>query len=227
MSHTFAGGLHIPQRTLVQQGVVDTLTPLKISAGGYLLDVVKTGAVVRSYTDEAGIAGLAAEMNRCPCIAVATGSCSYETTGIGGKEARGDLQIPVYFASQHGRGMQVGRMEADVVALADVTADPGIHVMMQHAIELLLGSYPNTTTAKIKQLKIRDEHELVTLAEITIWMQTWTTQIFAHESGTQFRTAPQLLESIHWRVTTKADEDNRPAAATSSTSIDADTTIGT
>lgn len=225
MSHVFAGGVHVPQRTMVQQGVVDTLAPLKVSAGGYLLDVIKTGVVVRSYTDIEGIAGLVAEMGRCPCVAVATGGCAYENTGIGGKENRGDLQIPVYFASQHGRGMQVGRMEADVVALADTAADPGIHVMMQHAIELLLGQYPNTTTAKIKQLRISREDELVTLNEITIWMQTWTTQIFGHESGTQWRTAPQLLEQIRWRVTTKPDEANRPAAATASTSIDEDTDI--
>ena len=225
MTHTFAGGVHVPQRTLVQQGVVDTLAPLLRSNGGYLLDVVKTGVVVRSYTDEAGIAGLAAEMNRCPCVAVGTGDCTYENTAMGGRETRGDLQIPVYFATQHGRGMQVGRMEADLVARGDNLADPGLHVMMQHAIELLLGQYPTTTTAKIKQLRISRESELVTLAEITIWMQTWTTQIFGHASGTQFRTAPQLLESIHWRVTTKADEANRPAAATASTSIDADTDI--
>jgi hypothetical protein len=225
LGHSFSGGLGVPQRTLVQQGVVDTLAPLAIAHGGYVLDVVKTGVVVRSYTDEAGIAMLFAEINRTPCIAVATGGASFENIGIGGKENRGDLQVHIYFATQHQRGMQVGRMEADVVALSDRTADPGLHVMMQHTIELLLGQYPNTTTAKIKQLKIRREDELVTMPEITIWMQVWETTTFGHASGTEFRTAPQLLNEIRSRVTTKSDEAMRPAAATVSTSLDVDTDI--
>lgn len=224
--HTFDGGLDVPQRTLVQQGVVDTLLPLTLARGGYLLDVFKVGCVVRSYTDDAGIAQLFSEIQgRTPCIAVATGDRPFENLSIGGKNAKGELTVLLYFCTQHSRGNHIGRLESDVASQTRRKSDPGLHVVMQHAMELLLGSYPSTTTAKVKQMKITREDELATIPEITIWVQTWQTTTFGRQDGSEWRSAPQLLESIHWRVTTDPDEDNRPDPATVSTSLDVDSDL--
>lgn len=228
MAHSFDTGLSAPQRTLIRDGVITLLSPLKRSAGGYLADVAEFGWVVRTYTDVHGIERLMKTINRAPAIAVGLGSLfgapSPRAMGAGSNSAMGELEILLYCATQHARDQVVGRHKADVVALADDIADPGLDIIMEHARELMLGMYPATATS-VKQIKFQSEEELVSDEPITIWLQTYrvTTQIYA--GGREWRTPEQLLTSINWRLTTDPDEPNRPAPAESSSTVDVDTTI--
>lgn len=225
MAHTFDTALAQDQRSLIQAAVVALLAPLKRSAGGYLLDVKPIGIVVRTYSDDPGVAQFFASMSRAPAIAVATGTRPFTSGGVGGKQAIGELEVLVYFASHHSRDMQ-SRMAQDVVAQASNTADPGLGTMMEHALELLHGRYPVPEAdgkMTIHQLQIRREEELATIENVTLWMQTYSVQTFHRGRGNQqFRTPQQLLESIGWRVSTNPDEAVPPDAATDSTSLDHD-----
>lgn len=226
-SHQFDTGAAKPQRTLVQQGAVSLLALLK-RPKGYLADVMPIGGIVRSYTDAVDIEILMKTFNRTPAIGVATGTRDFQVLAIGGRQAISECELLLYFATQHSRDMQRGRQESDSVGLANLKADPGLHVMMEHALELLLGQYPAVMTAMnstIKQIKPVREEELATLPEITIWLQTYRVTLQSYSGGKEWRTPAQLLESIGWRVTTDPTEANRPAAATASTTIDADTDL--
>lgn len=223
-SHSFDTGAPKPQRTLIQQGAVTLLSALK-RPNGYLADVIPIGGIVRSYTDAVDIEILMKTFNRTPAIGVATGTRDYQVLAIGGRQAISECELLLYFATQHSRDPQVGRMESDKVALSNLKADPGLHVMMEHALELMLGQYPASMTSTIKQIKPTREEELATLPEITIWLQTYRVTLQSYSGGKEWRTPAQLLESIGWRITTNPTEALRPAPATTSTSLDADSDL--
>lgn len=222
MTHVFDTQLLVPQRTLVRRAAVTILSPLKRPTG-YLAAVKSFGGIARTYTDEVGIEQLVKAMGQTPSIAVATGQRNYETLAIGGKQASSDMQLLLYFATQHSRDGLSGRHEADSVAEADDTADPGLDVAMEHALELMHGQYLTATVGTVKQLQIVSEQELATLERITIWVQTYKLKLFSHTGSREFRTAEQLINSIHWRVTTDANEPNRPDPAVASSTVDVDT----
>lgn len=232
MSHIFDTGLAKPHRTLLQQGAVALLSPLKRSNGGYLANVVPFGGCVRTWTDELGISELLITVEgHTPCIAVSTGDRQFETTGMttGALQASSTCEVLLYYATANARSMQRGRQEIDAAGTADPKADPGLHVMMEHGLELMIGQYVSRLpTGTVKQLRIQSEGELVTHPTITVWLQTWRVQLLNitpdRGGGREWRTAGQLLESIGWRVTTSASEVDRPDDATLSTSIDFDTT---
>lgn len=222
VTHTFASGLEQPQRTVMQLAAVTLMSALKRSAGGYLQEVRATGVVARTWTDEPGIEMLMRAMNRTPAIAVATGTAEFRSTGIGGKQWMANCELLLYIMTQHQRDLQDGRQQSDVVALANNQADPGLHVIMEHARELLIGQYPSQSST-IKQIRPTSEEELTTRPEGTIWLQTYRVELFQRGGGSpEFRTAAQLLESIAWRVTTDPDEVIPPAAAVSAASVDAE-----
>jgi len=226
MAHIFDTLAPKPARTLIQQGVVSLLSPLLRSNGGYLRTVAPFGAVVRSYTDDVGVSMLQDVLKVTPGIAVATGTRSFQSGGIGGRSALGPCELLLYFATSHARNQQLGRQESDAVALANDQADPGLHVIMEHAMELVLGQYPSNVTMTVKQIRIETEQELATLEHMTIWMQTYSVTTLSGSGSREFRNVPQLLESIGWRITTEADtEAFPPATPVSPTSIDADTDI--
>lgn len=214
-----------PQRTLIQNGAVTLLSALKRPTG-YLAEVMPVGGVVRSYTDGVDIEWLMKTFNRSPAIGVATGTRTFGPAAIGGRHAvMSECELLLYFANQHSRDFQNGRQQSDSVARANNTADPGLHVMMEHSLELMIGQYPTTLTGTVKQIKIQREEELATLPEITIWLQTYHVTLQSKVGGREWRTPAQLLESIGWRVTTNPTEPMRPAAATVSTTLDADTDL--
>jgi hypothetical protein len=229
VTHIFDTGNEQPQRTIVQTAAVALLGALKRSNGGYLQDVIPWGGIVRSYTDEVDIQLLIKQCGRTPSIAVALATRSFETINVQRSAFKSDLQLLLYFATQHSRDMQKGRHEADIAALANDQADPGLHIMMAHALELMVGVFPTTLTSTIKQIIPEREEEVATLPEITIWMQTYrvmmTTLTPRGGGGTEWRTPGQLLESIGWRTTTKPTETNRPTAPTDSTTLDSDTDL--
>jgi hypothetical protein len=234
MSHAFDTGLTLPQRTVVRRGAVEVLSPLKRSNGGYLADVKSFGGVVRTYTDEPDIELLQKALGNTPSIGVALATRQFRNASImsgrtlGSDRSRtqpqaiSELQLLLYFADQHGRDGLTGRHESDSVAAVDDTADPGLDVMMEHAIELMHGTYPTTVVGTVKQIEIEREEELATLPHVTIWLQTYKLTLHSYTGGREFRTAEQLIDSLHWRVTTDLNEPNRPAPAVASSTVDAD-----
>lgn len=218
MAHQFDTGLAVAQRTAIQHGMVALLSGLKRSSGGYLIDVIPWGSVVRSYTDEDGATELVDAMGRTPSVAIATGDAYFEPSGIGGYRAKKTIDVLVYIASGHKRGHQAGRQTIDVVGQADTTADPGLHIIMEHVMQLMIGQ--RTANSSIKQIRPDREEELYTSAPVTIWVQTY--KVEARTNISEFRTVTQLLESIHWRTAIDPNEVNRPAPATDPASIDVD-----
>lgn len=193
MAHAFDTGAAKPQRTLIQQGAIALLAGLKRPAG-YLVSVVPFGAAVRSYRDEDGVAMVVDSIGgRAPAIAVALGDRASEPSGIGGYSSTSQLDLLVYFASSNARNYQLGRQEMDAVAVAADTSDPGLHVMMEHAAELLIGQRCGGT-ASIKQIRCATEMELATTPAVTIWLQTY--HVTTVNTAREWRTATQLLESI-------------------------------
>lgn len=234
MTRTYASGLELPQRTIVRRAAVSLLSQLKRNNGtatpGYLVDVKSFGGVVRTYTDQPDIELLQKALGATPAIGVALATSEFQTLAMGVGGARGggstqaieNMQLLLYFANQHGRDGLTGRHEADTVSLADDTADPGLDVMMSHAIELMHGQYPTLTIGTVKQIQIQRQEELATLPEITIWLQTYLVRLQTYTNPSGFRTAEQLITSLHWRVTGELNEPNRPAPAVAPSTVDAD-----
>lgn len=225
-SHVFATGLSLPQRTLLQEGAAAILSDLKIdrakpNGGGYLVDVVQFGGIVRSYTDKPDIELLVKQVGRMPSIAVALGTRRFERISTSRTQFTSEVQLFLYFSSNNSRDMEIGRHKMDVAALADPHADPGLHVMMEHALELLAGQFV-AKTPTVKQCIPIVEEELVTAPELTVWMQTYDVQLTTLTVGknTEFRTADQLLTSWRGRVTTDPHDPLPPTPPQSSTAVD-------
>lgn len=218
MAHAFDTGASKPQRTRIQQGAISLLSGLKRSNGGYLMEVLPFGGVVRSYSDEEGAAQIVELLSKAPSIAVGLGDRLNQMVGIGGYQARGELDLLVYFSSSNARNAQIGRQEIDVVGSASDTADPGLHVMMEHATELLIGQYCGGAGDDIKQVRCETEQELITTGPVTVWLQTYKITVLTQIS--EFRTVEQLLESIRFRAAVNPLEAHLPAAATDPRTID-------
>jgi hypothetical protein len=218
VSHAFDSGLAIPQRTLIRRAAVSLLSQLK-QPTGYLLNVKAIGGIVRSYTDEPDIQRLIKECGPSPSIGVQLATRQFETLAIGGKQAKSNVTLLLYFVSQHSRDV-LSRHEADVEALANDHKDPGLDIMMEHAIELMHGQYPSQTNLTVKQIQIQREEELVTLPEVCIWLQTYQLTTQTYTGSKEFRTAEQLIDSIHWRTTTDQSEPLPPDPAVAPTTID-------
>lgn len=222
MTHLFDTRAPLPQRTLIRRAAVELLSGLKRINGGYLEEVRSFGGIVRTYTDEPDIQLFMKSMGRAPAIGVQLATREFETLAIGGRQAKSEIQLLLYHLNQHSRDALEGRHEMDSVAALNDGADPGLDVMMEHAIELLHGSYPTGDTTTVKQIRIQREEELATLPELTLWLQTYRVTTQSYTGSREFRTAEQLINSLHWRTTTDPNEPNRPAPAVAPTTIDAD-----
>lgn len=217
MTHTFDTGAAVPQRTRIQRGAITLLSGLKKSNGGYLMEVLPFGACVRSYSDEEGAAEIVSLLSKAPSIAVGLGDRSNVMVGMGGYQSRGEIDLLVYFSSNNARNAQIGRQEIDVAGAASNVADPGLHVMMEHAVELLIGQRCGGAGTDIKQIRCETEQELVTTGPVTIWLQTYKVTVLTQIS--EFRTVSQLLESLRFRAAIVA-QAHLPAAATDPSTID-------
>lgn len=220
--HEFDTGLAKPQRTLIQQRAVQLLTGLMRPAG-YLGAVIPFGSVVRSYTDEDGVRQLVDAMSmRTPSIAVATGDRAFSVNGTTKFQYRSDIDLLVYFASDNARNAQIGRMEVDPIATTDLHQDPGLHIMMEHALELLVGQRA-LGSQTLKQFQPVSEQELCTTSQVTIWLQVY--KVLTMTTISEFRTATELLTSIGYRAAVNPNEAHRPLPATDGTSIDIDISL--
>jgi hypothetical protein len=217
MALDFNTGLAKPQRTLITEGAIALLSGL-LRPTGYLATVIPWGSVVRSYTDEVGVVQLHDALSaRAPGIAIATGDGPSTTAGIGGFQAKKVIDLLVYFASTNKRDGYSGRMARDGASLASGTADPGLHVMMEHAAELLIGQRCGASSS-IKQIVTDREEELYTGEQVTIWLQTYRVEVRTNLK--EFRNATQLLADLRFRLATNPDEVRLPDAATDPGTLD-------
>ncbi len=218
MAHAFDTEAAAPQRTRIQRGAIQLLSGLKRSNGGYLMEVLPFGGVVRSYSDEEGAAQIVELLSKAPSIAIGLGDRSNIMVGMGGYQSKGELDLLVYFSSNNARNAQIGRQEIDAVGTASDTADPGLHVMMEHAVELLIGQRCGGAGSDVKQIRCETEQELITTGPVTVWLQTYKITVLTQIS--EFRTVSQLLESIRFRAAINPLEVELPGAATDHRTID-------
>lgn len=222
MPHIFDTALTTPQRTLVMNGAVLALSAKLRSVdpvNGYLAAVSRYGSVVRSWADTDGVSDLFNTlMGQAPAIAVALGDKVSKAPALGGYQFQQELELLVYFLSNHSRGLVDGRMIIDNVAAASNTADPGLHVMMEHAEELLIGLRCGASTT-IKQIRPDREEELLSREGLTLWLQTY--RITLSRTINEYRNVTQFLDDIRVRTTQEDGELKLPNAPTKGTTIDA------
>lgn len=218
MSHAFDTGQPAPQRTRMQHAAISLLSGLKRSNGGYLMDVIPFAFELRPNTDKDDIAQFVSAISKAPSIAVSIGTRSSEIKGIGGFQEWGEVDLLIYFSSNNARNQQIGRQEIDTAGLASDVADPGLHVMLEHAKELLIGQYCRAAGTDIKQIRPVREEEIVTLQPISIWLQTYKVTVLVQIA--EFRTVTQLLESIRFRAAQNPAEVHLPAAKTDIRTVD-------
>ncbi len=219
MPHVFDTGLDAPVRTVILAKAVDLLAGLKRPTG-YLAAVMPWGGVIRSWMDREGVDLLFETLSgSAPAIAVALGDCASQPAGAGGFTFKEELELLLYHASNNMRDVTMGRMTIDSVGLAANADDPGLHVAMAHAKELVVGMYASPTKhPAIKQIRPDREEELTTRDDVTIWLQTY--RITLSTTIKQNRTVTQLLESIRVRTTQEDGEAKLPDPATSPTTVD-------
>lgn len=218
MAHEFASGHAKPQRTRLQQGVVTLLSGLKRSAGGYLMEVMPFAFTLKPTMNGDDVAQFVSSLSKAPSIAVAVGDGRGKIRTIGGFAFEEEVDLLVYFSSSNARNQQVGRMEIDTAGLANDMADPGIHVALEHARELLLGQRIADAGTDIKQIAPVSTEEVITAQPITIWLQTYKVTVLTQLD--EFRTVDQLLESIRARLAVNPAEVHLPAAKTDIRTID-------
>jgi hypothetical protein len=193
MPHVFDTGLAQPQRTIIVQSAVTLLAGLKRPAG-YLNAVIDWGGVIRSYADDEGIDELwTALQGRNPAIAISLGDRVGHAGGLGGHKHVDELELLVYFMNIHPRSLEIGRQTLDAIGAASNTSDPGLHVMLAHAEELLVGQRCGNT-AVIKQIRFAREVEVRTRNGFTLWCQHYA--ITADTQIRPFRTVTQMLHDI-------------------------------
>jgi hypothetical protein len=158
-------------------------------------------------------------LSRAPSIAVHVGERIDEPGGIGGFSFRGEFDLHVYLSSNNMRDQQVGRMEIDSAGLASNQADPGLHIVMEHVRELVVGRYATApTAADIKQARPVRERAIITAQQITIWEILFKVKV--NTQIDEFRTVTQLLDSIRFRAAQNPAEVHLPAAKTDPRTID-------
>jgi len=229
MSHIFDTEEPRPQRTILIDAALQILAPMKYP-NGYLRSLTSFGGVVRTYTDEdLGIGHLIDTLKATPGIAVATGTREFDVTGVGAQEALSTVELILYFASGHQRDRYTGRHAPDNVARANDHADPGLHIMMEHALELMYGRYPQATKTTVKQIRIVRERELATAEPMTIWVQEYRVKLFTPApifgKGREWRTPPDPLTEVYWRNTPAQNETVPPDAPVDPRTVDVDTQL--
>lgn len=218
MAHRFDTGAQRPQRTRIQQGAVALLSGLKKSNGGYLVEVVPFPFTLHRDSQADDVAQFVAALGRAPSIAIALGDRDSKVTGIGGYGEMGEIEVHAYFSSNNARSQQVGRQETDAAGLANDQADPGLHVILDHAKELLIGQRCGGAGTDIKQVRPHLERQIINEQQITIWEQVYKVSVMVQIS--EFRTASQLLESLRFRTAILASEVHLPATKIDHATVD-------
>ena len=139
MAHTFDSGLEKPQRTLVREQIVTALADLRFAAAEpkYLRAIKHLPATLIGEGAEDFLKR--AVNGQMPAVAIAIGERKFNSGGNDNLEWAGAASVHIYIVTAHQRDVVDGRTVADVVALADDTADPGLDVIAEHVFERLAG----------------------------------------------------------------------------------------
>lgn len=138
VSHAFDSGLALPVRSLIRTSVAGLLLP-KLKPASYLAAILPFPRVIADRHDEDGIDHAMAELGgRAPALLVAIGDARFTRTSTTIHRYQGEHDVQIVALSNSGRGL-LARLELDVVAQADDTADPGIDVMLNHVGDLVAG----------------------------------------------------------------------------------------
>lgn len=173
--HVFDTGLQQPQRTLIRAAIAAQLADLLKSADvpRYLHAIVQLPKPVRGAGDEDGKAMLNHYLQgAAPAVAIALGRKSFDRLGPNALEVLGELEIVLYVASRHERGLVDGRLSQDVTARIAQNVDPGIDTMLEHIEERLLGQELGIET--VSALSGGVEDEVMTFDDVTVWSQTYS-----------------------------------------------------
>ncbi len=166
----FDTGLARPQRTLIRQHLAAALAPLLKANGGYLSGSIwSLPQPLRSQEDCEYL--YKAILGYTPAIAIALGGKSLERIGLDATEIRGKIEIAVYVVCANARGLVLGRLEQDVGAGSDPTADPGGETILEHVAQLISGQELNL--AGTNELQAEGEEPLYTFDEYSVWSQTY------------------------------------------------------
>lgn len=173
---TYDTGLTAPQRTLIRNALVARFAPLLKVNGGFLRVVGSVPRTVRGRSDE-DLGWICDAINSAtPAIIIGLGRADYESIGTTGLEWAAKLEVALYVASSNARGVVTGRLDSDVQAQSDPTADPGIEVMLEIAHrQLVLGQ--DLGIATTHEFRLVSEEEVETFQAYTIWEQRYTVEI--------------------------------------------------
>jgi hypothetical protein len=221
MPHAFDTGATVAQRTRVRNAVIAKLAPLlKTADPQRYLHAVKPLAEMYEKGGQHGEALLLEALNGAqPAIAVALGRMPFDTGGMDPASLTGDLPIGVYCVSQNQRGTVEGRLAADVVATTDVTADPGVETILEHALELLAGQrLPDPTVepdedgvltllSGVQELRAEFE-DLHVFKDITIGELRFTVQVTREIN--RGRDVTQVATEVENKVFADSIEDADP-----------------
>lgn len=175
VTHSFDTGGPLAQRTALRRGAVTLLTQLARPTG-YLQAVISWGGTVESKGDHPGLDELYKALNgRSPAIAVSLADRSPTGPAIGGFASKSEIEIDVFFFSNHNRDL-LSRLEIDPVGVSSDVADPGLDIAMEHVEELLVGKYPSVMKS-IKQLRFVSEEPITSIPECTIWLQRYAVTV--------------------------------------------------
>lgn len=167
----FDGGLGKPQRAVVIDSMIVLLDRLRREQGGYVQAIEGTTTIARGVGDEEACADVNDQlMGRAPGILIATGDMDFDTAGDTDRW-KSPLRVHVYFYVNSMRDRFDGRGTADVVALADGTADPGAFVLLEHARMLLAAQRPGGKS--LAELRPLTERRIATDGDREIWEQIY------------------------------------------------------
>lgn len=175
MAHVFDTGLALAQRTSLLTGAVALLAPLR-RPDGYLGAVEEWDGDITPAGD--GIEQLFSMLRgRTPAIVFVLGDETYEAKGMGGFAFAATVQLIAYHVTSHLRSQTQGRVTIDAAGLANNRANPGLHTMLEHAEELLVGRYAETVGKTIKAVRPRSVQRLLSHEGLTVVAQTFTVQL--------------------------------------------------
>jgi hypothetical protein len=178
MPHDFDSGLEKPQRTLIRAAIADRLGALLTSANPprYVTAIRFLPRIVRGEGDSEGLAMLIeVSRGKAPAIFIALGRRRPLDEMTDPLELRAELEVAIYLVSAHARDLVDGRLAGDGISTVNLTADPGIEVMLEHVEERLQGQLLGI--AGTKEMRETDEDEVLTLAEYTIWEQRYRIEV--------------------------------------------------
>jgi hypothetical protein len=208
MSRTYDTGLTSPQRTLIQNKIIELLQPLKLltlggtDAKGVCQAIVPLAFRVRAE-DIDTISLLETKLgSKSPAIAVAVLDLDGEQAGGVGR-ATAELAVELYFLTSHRRDVTEGRATGDAISTADDTADPGIYALLELAWMYLFDSPLGIPT--VHEMKLRHEREVITTERQTLWRQTW--HVMVGRDKNMYR---GLVQQLTRAVTTLNPTDDTP-----------------